>query len=819
MTTEHTPPLFTFKDIEQVEIFAQAQLLVHDVRYGKSGRALDYFKHMDMGQSLETVALGMELTFMDIYDRLHSGRSEYNKKEEVDGITKKFQKEYLTTPEKLAFNETFKQFASQLYNDNGSPKKTEEPHKALLELYQDLKKTALYDTDTTFGVFAVMMNYSDKLKETFPNGINFARSTPGAPMEQRFVEAVSNKPLPVPEGEYSRFMSPPGKRFTPEDPAGSTYVEIAGLRFATCQVRTQNHPDWQHGETHLVLKSGQLINLTNEVRERIRNHIESRLPLQELTFAPEGNHSITQYIRVPQRPADAKEPPEVWKKITDIAEIIKTRVATLNSSDPVGLVCLDEDKLTGLRMDAVPVEPGSDVKVTPIGELKKFMSENGFGGFVDLLKGADKHPQGPEAHIQEKIQAMKSKASSMASVGDSYPTELMNACAGRLEIMLNKAFEASQENLKGRHGGVENPIGIIPVGVSGSGKSGVTKIMKKKAGDDGFVVVSLDDGRYAASGKEGLEYWLTIATENHHYDYKDFTEFGELVRAITFHRAVEGRYNVLWDGSGIPWEGKNALAAKVMDEAGYEVSAYKTSTPFYLVDAEGNLLDNVTTRLGWRGVFERRFVPLDVVIRKLEEEIVSFENAKKDQHVRGEKEILDTANIDYTPYPMIVKATITREQIDDMEKLVGKNGDMHKDLLEKGIISSNVPWPLGRNADFKVTGQKTDDEYKIDIIPNVEHYVRDMQKILLNYRHLRNSNLSAEGPETMLVHRLSFDVNGEFQTPEGRLKIEPGETQKSSWPPYQSLVVVDRQCDAIPFNNEGLRQSQNQLSAKSTIQV
>jgi hypothetical protein len=56
----------------------------------------------------------------------------------------------------------------------------------LYDLYQQLEQTALYDTETAFGVFAVMLNYNNKFSSAFPRGIDFTRANKDSSLPDRF---------------------------------------------------------------------------------------------------------------------------------------------------------------------------------------------------------------------------------------------------------------------------------------------------------------------------------------------------------------------------------------------------------------------------------------------------------------------------------------------------------------------------------------------------------------------------------------------------------------------------------------------------------
>lgn len=108
-----------------------------------------------------------------------------------------------------------------------------------------------------------------------------------------------------------------------------------------------------------------------------------------------------------------------------------------------------------------------------------------------------------------------------------------------------------------------NPKLFMCMGGAGSGKTAVEEIAKAQCGDN-FVIASLDEFRKVS------DLYLVLTTAGHHSDDYVYVEpFANRLRDMVADHARTFGYNLLYDGTSIPYHPRYATLIKQFKEAGF----------------------------------------------------------------------------------------------------------------------------------------------------------------------------------------------------------------------------------------------------------
>ncbi|BBL73815.1 zeta toxin family protein [Methylomagnum ishizawai] len=167
--------------------------------------------------------------------------------------------------------------------------------------------------------------------------------------------------------------------------------------------------------------------------------------------------------------------------------------------------------------------------------------------------------------------------------------ERLGKISRKLDACLDKIYENKYP--------VANPMLFMCLGGAGSGKSAVEEIARAQCGDN-FVTTSLDEFR-----KESDLYTVLTAANHHSDDYVFVEPFANRLRDMVANYAKEERFNLLYDGTGIPYKPRYSTIVEIFRAADFEVQM--TAVDAFIVKPEGREAE--LTRSSVAGTVKQRF--------------------------------------------------------------------------------------------------------------------------------------------------------------------------------------------------------------------
>jgi hypothetical protein len=539
-----------------------------------------------------------------------------------------------------------------------------------------------------------------------------------------------------------------------------------------------------------VTQTGHLVDLTENLKNRIEKHIYSGKSLDNLKVAIDETRHLIDFVENFSQNKDERNLRErVKDKIKNILQ--SDRVDGLPARDEYGhvrLMCMDVDFMTGLAMKAMPGQEQSDLDRL-LTSMFKVLGLNGFAGLVpgnftgplyDLSDETARDLKLDELKTHVRQQMLKLKNAAL----DQKDASLENiiATAGpHLEAMMPRVYEVAEKQFILEENGPNPGTGskrIKPVplasekqmymtmGGSASGKSGLKRIATREC-DNGrsLVVASLDDAR-----SECDRYWIYPATNNHNDDYKSAEQFGNTVRDLITKRALEDGHHLYIDGSGIPYEGRNDKITKLFKENGFKISVLAAQAPLFIHDPQrrkelsdqGIAPDDALSRLGTRQAKELRGLNPKIVVDKHIKFPLASRNAARDHLV--DRFMIQDVSSPEERYTLSYVLTLSRAETDILVKLNGF--ELKQALLNGNLVPEWVTLPKNTAHDhlynLKVIRANDDGTYRVEIITDIEQYIGMIEKGLLN----RN----AIGPEALFNYGVHADLEDHFHGPNGKLK-------------------------------------------------
>ncbi len=214
------------------------------------------------------------------------------------------------------------------------------------------------------------------------------------------------------------------------------------------------------------------------------------------------------------------------------------------------LFCLDINMLTGLR------SPGH----TELVELLK-QCEGEKALIFDLVKNEG---------LKDKMIA--------AAEGDTRLERAVEIAYERLSKIIKKLDEAEECLFEGKAPD-ENPRLFMSMGGAGSGKTAVEEILQAHCGDN-FVIASLDEFR-----KKSDLYKVLTAASHHSDDYVYVEPFANRLRDSVADHAKKNHINILYDGTGIPYQPRYSTLVDQFKEYGFHTQI--TAVDAFIVKPEG----------------------------------------------------------------------------------------------------------------------------------------------------------------------------------------------------------------------------------------
>nr|WP_305906851.1 zeta toxin family protein [Methylomarinum sp. Ch1-1]MDP4519559.1 zeta toxin family protein [Methylomarinum sp. Ch1-1] len=214
------------------------------------------------------------------------------------------------------------------------------------------------------------------------------------------------------------------------------------------------------------------------------------------------------------------------------------------------LFCLDVNMLTGLR---------SPSHIEFVELLKTCTGEK-----AAPLKLANNEP------LKDKLIA--------AANGDTRLVRTVEIAYDRLGKINRILVNATQEIFAGKTPDV-NPKLFMCMGGAGSGKTAVEEIAQAHCGDN-FVVASLDEFR-----KVSDLYRILTAANHHSDDYVYVEPFANRLRDMVAQHAKAAGINILYDGTGIPYQPRYSTIINQFKAAGFYTQI--TAVDAFLVKPTG----------------------------------------------------------------------------------------------------------------------------------------------------------------------------------------------------------------------------------------
>jgi len=265
------------------------------------------------------------------------------------------------------------------------------------------------------------------------------------------------------------------------------------------------------------------------------------------------------------------------------------------------LFCLDVNMLTGLR------SPGHT-------EL------------VELLKQCE----GEKALIFDLANNITLKDKMLtAANGDQRlerAVEIAYERLGKITIKLNNAKDKIFQGKKPD----SNPKLFMCMGGAGSGKTAVEELATAQCGEN-FVIASLDEFR-----KISDLYTVLTAASHHSDDYIYVEPFANRLRSLVADHAKSAGFNILYDGTGIPYKPRYSTIIEQFKEAGFHTQI--TAVDAFIVKPEGRedelprsaVITSVKNRFEQTG----RALPWVVTVDKHIRAPESFFSALEDQALK-----------------------------------------------------------------------------------------------------------------------------------------------------------------------------------------
>ncbi|WP_394754879.1 zeta toxin family protein [Crenothrix sp.] len=222
---------------------------------------------------------------------------------------------------------------------------------------------------------------------------------------------------------------------------------------------------------------------------------------------------------------------------------------SIGSNGAAPLFCLDMNMLTGLR--------------TP-----------GHAELIDLLKQCD----GDDALIFDLANNETLKQKMLLAAHDERLERAVEIAYERLAKITQKLQHSKQAIFEGKIPDA-HPKLFMSMGGAGSGKTAVEEIATAQCGYN-FVIASLDEFR-----KISDLYQVLTAANHHSDDYMYVEPFATRLRSLVAAFAREGRFNILYDGTGIPYKPRYAHLVEQFKSAGFHTQV--TAVDAFLVKPEG----------------------------------------------------------------------------------------------------------------------------------------------------------------------------------------------------------------------------------------
>ena len=210
----------------------------------------------------------------------------------------------------------------------------------------------------------------------------------------------------------------------------------------------------------------------------------------------------------------------------------------------------------------------------------------------------------------------------IAADGDARLERTVEIAYERLSKIIKKLDEAKEALFEGKIPDA-NPQLFMSMGGAGSGKTAVEEIAQAHCGDN-FVIASLDEFR-----KKSDLYKVLTAASHHSDDYVYVEPFANRLRDSVADHAKKNHINILYDGTGIPYQPRYSNIVNQFKSAGFHTQI--TAVDAFIVKPEGRenelIRSSVITSVKERFETTGRALPWVVTVDKHIRAPRSFLNA------------------------------------------------------------------------------------------------------------------------------------------------------------------------------------------------
>ncbi len=358
-------------------------------------------------------------------------------------------------------------------------------------------------------------------------------------------------------------------------------------------------------------------------------------------------------------------------------------------------------------------------------------------------------------------EALKNKLLSAAD-GDIRLERTVEIAYERLSKIIKKLNEAKDKLFEGKIPDV-NPTLFMSMGGAGSGKTAVEEIAQTQCRDN-FVIASLDEFR-----KKSDLYQVLTAASHHSDDYVYVEPFANRLRDLVADHAKENHINILYDGTGIPYQPRYSTIVNQFKEHGFHTRI--TAVDAFIVKPEGRenelIRASVITSVKERFETTGRALPWVVTVDKHIRAPRSFLNAlehesldkislfandgEKDRHYLvaesfsfSEQEVHALQNHQLSGTLMTYLTVLIRHREDSILKKLAQ-GD--NDLLD-ALINRNTAF-TENNVAFQIYPSKNGN--RVLVIYNARRMVDFVEKRQLNPNASGEEGLLHK-PESLAFH-------------------------------------------------------------------
>ena len=473
----------------------------------------------------------------------------------------------------------------RLFDDNGFAIRFEPAGEArakfaekLANFYEEVRSFEppiySYGNKLTLDFFLVALSKLPALAEVYPEGIDFRRMD-SADLQTMQEQKLEHKQVVA---AFMHATDPsivhPLMNLDREQDGKTGYQKwddkteyIGGVPFLS-------HED--DGVKYLVTMNGGLTPLTEQLKEDITKYFEKGGLISEFEM-----QKATKYIKLPELPNLKNEEREklensfaALKNSEEISGVMRSKKQIEEGVAP--LLCLDVNVMSGLR-------PASN------SQLMEFLEQN-----KDIFQSTEENSDGKSEKRKKnlaKLDLLDNPPSKNISKEDFLKPLLARANGNpRMEEILKVAYDHVNANMRHIETDLaekfkdvkpvatgKTPRMYMSMGGSGSGKTVVETIVKAECGEEGkgFVVSALDSFR---------EYnpinTLLLAAGHHADDYSIIDPYASELRERVTKKAREDMVNILCDGSGIDYKGRNDETVERFKNAKFHTQVVAVETDY-----------------------------------------------------------------------------------------------------------------------------------------------------------------------------------------------------------------------------------------------